>query len=70
MSNWSRSTLQSIIEEWRVPKDESVTHPLLGYVVSPMAFHERSFSVPARRFIRVVFFEYGLELQHLNPNNI
>jgi hypothetical protein len=35
-----------------------------------MAFHERSFSVPAGRFIRDVLFDYGLQLQHLNPNSI
>jgi hypothetical protein len=26
--------------------------------------------VPAGRFIRGVLFAYGLQLQHLNPNNI
>jgi hypothetical protein len=35
-----------------------------------MAFHERSFPVLAGRFIRGVLFEYGLQLQHLNPNSI
>jgi hypothetical protein len=35
-----------------------------------MAFYERSFSVPAGRFIRGVLFAYGLQLLHLNPNNI
>jgi hypothetical protein len=39
-------------------------------VVSFVAFHERGFSVPAGRFIRGVLFEYGLQLQHLNPNRI
>jgi hypothetical protein len=39
-------------------------------VVSFVAFHERGFSVPAGRFIRVVLFVYGLQLQHLNSNNI
>jgi hypothetical protein len=29
-------------------------------VVSFVAFHERGFSVPARRFIRGVLFEYSL----------
>jgi hypothetical protein len=41
-----------------------------GFVVSFVAFHERGFSVPAGRFIHGVFFEYGLQLQHLNPNSI
>jgi hypothetical protein len=31
-----------------------------GYEVSFVAFHECSFSVPARRFIRGVLYEYGL----------
>jgi hypothetical protein len=39
-------------------------------VVSFVAFHERGFSVPASQFIRGVLFEYGLQLQHLNPNNM
>jgi hypothetical protein len=39
-------------------------------VVSFVTFHERSFSVPAGRFIRRVLFAYGLQLQHLNRNNI
>jgi hypothetical protein len=41
-----------------------------GYVVSFVAFHERDFSIPAGRFIRGVLFEYGLQLQHPNPNSI
>jgi hypothetical protein len=55
---------------WKVPGDESMLHPPKGYVVSFVAFHERGFSVPAVRFIRVVLFEYGLQLQYLNPNSI
>jgi hypothetical protein len=39
-------------------------------MVSFVAFHKRSFSVPAGWFIRGVLFEYALQLQHLNPNNI
>jgi hypothetical protein len=56
--------------EWKVPGDESVSRPPKGFVVSSMAFHERGFSVPIGWFIRGVLFEYGLQLQHLNPNNI
>jgi hypothetical protein len=41
-----------------------------GYVVSFLAFHEHDFSIPAGWFIRVVLYEYGLQLQHLNLNNI
>jgi hypothetical protein len=42
----------------------------MGFVVSFVAFHEHGFSVPARRFIHGVLYGYGLQLQHLNPNNI
>ena len=57
-------------EEWLVPGREDSPKPPKGYVVSFVAFHERGFSVPAGRFIRAVLWEYGLELQHLNPNGI
>jgi hypothetical protein len=86
MSNWTRSNvsceqLLHLVEvgqlppltaavEWKVPGDESVSRPPKGFVVSFVAFHERSFFVPAGRFIRGVLFEYGLQLQHLNSNNI
>ena len=49
---------------------EDSSSPDPGYVVSFVAFHERGFSIPAGRFIRAVLFEYGLQLQHLNPNGI
>jgi hypothetical protein len=86
MSNWthsnvSREQLLCLVEadqlppltatvEWRVTGDESMTRPPKGFVVSFVAFHEHGFSVPAERFIRGVLFEYGLQLQHLNPNSI
>jgi hypothetical protein len=50
--------------------ETSPCHVPKGYVVSFVALHERGFSVPASRFIRGVLFAYGLQLQHLNPNNI
>jgi hypothetical protein len=86
MSNWTRSNvsheqLLRLVEvgqlppltdvvEWIVPADESMSRPPSGYVVSFMTFHERGFSVPAGRFIRGVLLAYGLQLQHLNLNNI
>jgi hypothetical protein len=86
MSNWMRSNvsreqLLRLVEagqlppltaavEWKVHGDESVPRPPKGFVVSFVAFHEHGFSVPAGRFIRGVLFEYGLQLQHLNPNSI
>jgi hypothetical protein len=39
-------------------------------VVSFVALHKHGFSFPVGRFIRGVLFEYGLQLQHLNPNSI
>jgi hypothetical protein len=80
-SNVSREQLLRLVEagqlppltgtvEWIVPADESVPRPPSGYVVSFVTFYERGFSVPADRFIRGVLFVYGLQLQHLNPNNI
>jgi hypothetical protein len=84
MSNWTRSNVSreqllhlveagqlpplTAVVEWKVPGDESV--PPKGFVVLFVAFHEHGFSIPARRFIREVLFEYGLQLQHLNPNDV
>jgi hypothetical protein len=56
--------------EWKVPGEDSVPRVPKGYVISFMAFHERGFSIPVGRSIRAVLYEYGLQLQHLNPNNI
>jgi hypothetical protein len=58
------------VVEWIIPANKSVPCPPTGYVVWFVAFHERGFSIPAGRFIRGVLFAYGLQLQHLNPNNI
>jgi hypothetical protein len=77
----SRDQLQRLVEagqlppltaavEWKVPGEESVPRPPRGCVVSFVAFHGRGFSVPTGRFIRGVLYKYGLQLQHLNPNNI
>ena len=38
--------------------------------MSFVAFHKRVFSVPVGRFICVVLHEYGLQLEHLNPNGV
>jgi hypothetical protein len=43
--------------EWKVPGDDSVSCPPKGFVVSFMAFHERGFCVPTKRFIRGVLFD-------------
>jgi hypothetical protein len=47
-----------------------VLRPPKGFVVSFVAFHKRGFSIPTGRFICGGLFEYGLQLQHLNPNSI
>jgi hypothetical protein len=52
------------------PADESIPRPPSGYVVLFVALYECGFSVPAGKFIRGDLFAYGLQLQHLNPNNI
>ena len=86
MSNWQRaSTTSGQLErlvvagmlpahseaaEWLLPGLEDFPQPPAGYVVSFVTFHERGLSVPAGRFIRAVLHEYGLQLQHLNPNGI
>jgi hypothetical protein len=73
MSNWMRSNvsceqLLRLVEagqlplltsavEWKVPDNESRPCPPKGFAVSFVAFRERGFSVPARRFIRGVLFE-------------
>jgi hypothetical protein len=85
MSNWtcsnvSREQVLRLVEagqlpllttvvEWKVPSDESVSRSK-WFLVSFVAFHECGFSVPDGRFIRGMLFEYGLQLQHLNPNSI
>jgi hypothetical protein len=56
--------------EWKVPEEESVPRLPKGYVVLFVAFHEGGFSIPTGRFNLAVLFEFGLQLQHLNPNNI
>jgi hypothetical protein len=48
--------------EWKVPGYESTSRPPKGFVVSFVAFHKHSFSIPAERFIRGVLFEYGLQM--------
>jgi hypothetical protein len=86
MSNWTRSNLSreqllclveagqlpplTTVVEWKVPGDESGPCPPRGYVVSFVAFHEHGFSIPAGRFAWGVLFDYGLQLQHFNPNSI
>jgi hypothetical protein len=56
--------------EWLTPSDEQEPTPLVGYVVSFIAFHERGFEVPTNRFMRALPHYYGVELHNFNPNSI
>jgi hypothetical protein len=57
--------------EWIVPSDrDRVPNPPYGYIVSFMRFHERGFATPASRFLRVLCYHYGVELQNFTPNAI
>jgi hypothetical protein len=44
--------------------------PLVGYVVSFVAFHERGLGMPPSQFMRAIPHYYGVELHHLAPNSI
>jgi hypothetical protein len=57
--------------EWIVPSErERVPNPPYGYVVSFIRFHERGFTAPASRFMRVLCYHYGVELHNFAPNAI
>jgi hypothetical protein len=86
MSSWQHSTISlaklifladaglllpmTYAREWIKPKLEDFPQPPPRYVASFITFHEHGFLVPAVRFIRAVLRTYGLELHHLNPNDI
>jgi hypothetical protein len=52
------------------PPSGAAPSPPPGYVVSFVSFHERGFGVPARRFMRAILHNYGMELHNLSPNSI
>jgi hypothetical protein len=57
--------------EWIVPPArDHVPNPPSGYVVSFIRFHERGFMAPASRFMRALYFHYGVELHNFAPNAI
>jgi hypothetical protein len=57
--------------EWIVPPaGDRALNPADGYVVSFIRFHERSFAVPASRFMRALCHRYGVELHNFAPNAI
>jgi hypothetical protein len=45
-------------------------NPLYEYVVSFIWLHERSFTAPASRFMRGLFYHYTVELHNFSPNAI
>ena len=55
---------------WRAPAREDFPQPQAGEVVSILAFHEHGLGYPAHWFLRGLFNEWGLELQHLNPTRV
>jgi hypothetical protein len=57
--------------EWIVPSErDRVPNPPFGYVVSFVRFHERGFTAPARRFMRALCYQYGVDLHNFTPNAI
>jgi hypothetical protein len=50
--------------------EETEPNPPEGYVVSLVRLHERGFSVPVGRFMRVMCEYYGVELHNFGPNSI
>jgi hypothetical protein len=49
---------------------EREPNPPYGYVVSFIRFHERGFTAPASRFMRVLCYHYGMELHNFTLNAI
>jgi hypothetical protein len=41
-----------------------------GYVISFIRHHERGFTAPASRFMRGLYYQYGVELHNFAPNVI
>jgi hypothetical protein len=57
--------------EWIVPSEKDrVPNPPYGYIVSFTRFHECDFTAPASRFLRGLWYHYGVELQNFAPNAI
>jgi hypothetical protein len=52
------------------PTRDREPNPPFGYVVSFIRFHERGFAAPASRFLRGLFFHYGVELHNFTLNAI
>jgi hypothetical protein len=56
---------------WMVPlASDREPNPPYDYVVSFIRLHERGFTAPASRFMRGLFYHYGMELHNFAPNTI
>jgi hypothetical protein len=56
---------------WMVPlASDREPNPPYDYVVSFIRLHERGFTAPASRFMRGLFYHYGVELHNFAPNTI
>jgi hypothetical protein len=54
-----------------IPSEKArVPNPPYGYIVSFTRFHERGFTALASRFLRGLYYHYGVELQNFAPNAI
>jgi hypothetical protein len=56
--------------EWLMLGGDDAPVPPNGYVVAFVPFLERGLLSPPHRFLRGLLHHYGIELQHLNPNEI
>jgi hypothetical protein len=52
------------------PAGDRAPNPPEGYMVRFIRFHERGFTAPASRFMRVLCRYYGVELHNFAPNAI
>jgi hypothetical protein len=52
------------------PAGDRAPNPPEGYMVRFIRFHERGFTAPASRFMRVLCHYYGVELHNFAPNAI
>jgi len=66
-----RPHVSSTRPEWIVPPaDHREPNLPRGYIVSFTKFHRHSLGSPPSCFMRVLCFNYGVELQHFSPNAI
>ena len=59
------------VAHWRAPRPrEVVPLPRDNEIVSFLTFHQRGLGYPAHWLLHGLLNEWGLELQHLNPNGV